>query len=298
MLWPRTKKASTACSSTTNRYFHLGPLDQGWWPDGLYTAPTDAALRYDIEITRKLGFNMARKHVKFEPARWYYHCDKLGLMVWQDMPSGDKYIGRSDPDVQRTPESAANFRREYKEMIDASRNHPCIVAWVPFNEGWGQFATHGILAWTKEYDPTRLVDGPSGWTDRGSGDMHDIHRYPGPDMPALESNRAAVLGEFGGLGLPLEGHLWQSDRENWGYRGFKTTEAMREGYESLMDRLWPLYGAGLAAAVYTQTTDVESEVNGLMTYDRKVIKHYMDEAGNDSQTVSTARRQRLRSSLF
>jgi hypothetical protein len=257
--------------------FHFGPLDQGWWPDGLYTAPTDEALRYDIEVTRKLGFNMARKHVKFEPARWYYHCDKLGLMVWQDMPSGDEYIGRSDPDIERTSESVANFRREYREMIDASRNHPCIVAWVPFNEGWGQFATDDILAWTKRYDPTRLVDGPSGWTDRGSGDMHDIHRYPGPAIPPLEANRAAVLGEFGGLGLPLEGHLWQSGRKNWGYRSFKTTSSMRQEYKNLVNRLWPLYGAGLAAAIYTQTTDVESEVNGLMTYDRAVIKQDADE---------------------
>ena len=256
--------------------FHFGPLDQGWWPDGLYTAPTDAALRYDIEITRKLGFNMARKHVKFEPARWYYHCDKLGLMVWQDMPSGDKYIGRADPDLERTPESDVNFRREYREMIDASRNHPCIVAWVPFNEGWGQYATDDILSWTKSYDPMRLVDGPSGWTDRGSGDMFDIHRYPGPAMPPLETKRAAVLGEFGGLGLPLDGHLWQSDRKNWGYRGFEKTNAMRKEYENLMTRLWPLYGSGLAAAVYTQTTDVESEVNGLMTYDRAIIKHDID----------------------
>lgn len=251
--------------------FHFGPLDQGWWPDGLYTAPTDEALRYDVEVTRKLGFNTARKHVKVEPDRWYYHCDRLGLMVWQDMPSGDRHIGRDDPDLVRDPESAENYRREYQELIDARYNHPSIVIWVPFNEGWGQFDTDRILAWTKQYDATRLVDAPSGWTDRGTGDMHDMHSYPGPAMPEPESRRAVVLGEFGGLGLPLEGHLWWNKR-NWGYRTYKTKAELRENYDQLMHRLRPLVGAGLAAAIYTQTTDVEGEVNGLMTYDRAVVK--------------------------
>ncbi|HEY8506217.1 MAG TPA: beta-galactosidase, partial [Gemmataceae bacterium] len=140
-----------------------------------------------------------------------------------------------------------------------------------FNEGWGQFKTDEILAWTKEYDPTRLVDGPSGWTDRGSGDMHDMHRYPGPAMPKPEPGRAVVLGEFGGLGLPLEGHLWWNKR-NWGYRTYKTPEELRRNYETLIEELRPLISKGLAAAIYTQTTDVEGEVNGLMTYDREAIK--------------------------
>ncbi len=251
--------------------FHFGPLDQGWWPDGLYTAPTDEALRYDIEVTKKLGFNACRKHVKVEPDRWYYWCDKLGLLVWQDMPNGDGHIRREDDDLQRSEESAANYRREYQALIDTHYNHPCIVIWVPFNEGWGQFATNEILAWTHEYDPSRLVDGPSGWTDRGTGDIHDIHSYPGPDMPEPEEQRAVVLGEFGGLGLPMEGHLWWNKR-NWGYRTYDNIETLRSNYDQLMEKLLPLIQRGLAAAIYTQTTDVEGEVNGLMTYDREVIK--------------------------
>ncbi len=251
--------------------FSFGLLDQGWWPDGLYTAPTDEALRYDIEMTRKMGFNTARKHVKVEPARWYYWCDKLGLMVWQDMPNGDKHIGPDDPDLERTPQSEATYRREYEALIRSHYNHPSIIAWVPFNEGWGQFKTNEILRWAKELDPTRLIDGPSGWADRGAGDMHDAHRYPGPSMPDPESDRAAVLGEFGGLGLPLPGHLWWNKR-NWGYRTYTTRAELLQHYTELIEKLLPLIPRGLAAAVYTQTTDVEGEVNGLMTYDRRVVK--------------------------
>ena len=251
--------------------FQYGPLDQGWWPDGLYTAPTDEALKYDIEMTKKLGFNMCRKHVKVEPARWYYWCDKLGLLVWQDMPNGDRHIGASDPDIQRSRESEENYRREWQAIMDALVNQPSIVVWVPFNEGWGQFKTNEILEWTKQHDPTRLVDGPSGWTDRGGGDMHDAHVYPGPGMPSPEEKRAVVLGEFGGLGWPVEGHLWQ-DKQNWGYRTYASQQELQTNYDSLMRRLRPLIGKGLAAAIYTQTTDVEGEVNGLLTYDRELVK--------------------------
>ncbi len=258
--------------------FQFGPLDQGWWPDGLYTAPTDEALRYDIEFTKEVGFNMARKHVKVEPARWYYWADKLGLLVWQDMPHGMQGGGRGQNHVMRNqadlelPEQAREiFRRELKAMIDALDNHPSIVVWVPFNEGWGQHDTNDILRWTKEYDPTRLVDGPSGWADRGYGDMKDVHSYPGPDMPALEEGRAAVLGEFGGLGLPVTGHLWET-RNNWGYRTYETADELQVAYKALVDQLPGLIQRGLAAAVYTQTTDVEIEVNGLITYDREVVK--------------------------
>ncbi len=254
--------------------FQLGPLDQGWWPDGLYTAASDDALRYDVEVTRRLGMNMLRKHVKIEPARFYYWCDKLGVLVWQDMPSGDKYIGRKDPDAKRTPESAAQFEKELRAMIDTFYNHPSIIMWVPFNEGWGQFDTPRIVDLIKKHDPTRLVNNASGWTDRGVGDVHDIHRYPGPAMPPPEPDRAVVLGEFGGLGLPIRGHLWQEDK-NWGYRSFKSREQLTMGYLDLVDKLQPLVAAGLSAAVYTQTSDVEIEVNGLMTYDRAIIK--MDE---------------------
>lgn len=251
--------------------FMFGPLDQGWWPDGLYTAPTDEALRYDIEVSKRLGFNMLRKHVKVEPERFYYWCDKLGLLVWQDMPSGDSHIGRESPDIERTEESAQQFKLELKNVMNSLYNHPSIVMWVPFNEGWGQFETEYIAGWIKGYDPTRLVNNASGWADRGVGDVHDIHSYPGPDAPPNEESRASVLGEFGGLGLPLVGHTWR-DEENWGYRSFRTVEELTEAYLGLIERLKDLVRTGLSAAVYTQTTDVEIEVNGLMTYDREKIK--------------------------
>jgi len=256
--------------------FQFGPLDQGFWPDGLYTAPTDEALRFDIEMTKRLGFNMARKHVKIEPARWYYWCDKLGLLVWQDMPSGDKYIGGRDPDITRSPESARNFETELKALVDGFYNHPSIVMWVPYNEGWGQWDTPRIVDLIRSWDPTRLVNNASGWTDRKVGDVMDIHTYPGPAAPRIEEKRAGVLGEFGGLGLPLKGHTWQNEK-NWGYRSYQNSEDLTDAYIALIRKLRPLTGEpGLAAAVYTQTTDVEVEVNGLMTYDRALMK--MDEA--------------------
>jgi len=255
--------------------FQFGPLDQGFWPDGLYTAPSDEALKYDVEVTKRLGFNMARKHVKVEPDRWYYWCDKLGLIVWQDMPSGDRYIRPDEADITRSAQSAEQFDTELKALIDSYHNHPSIVMWVPFNEGWGQFDTERITAWIKAYDPTRLVINTSGWSDRSVGDVHDIHSYPGPAMPPLSGSRAAVLGEFGGLGLPVAGHTWQ-DEKNWGYRNYKDAAELTKNYVTLIDKLLPLKAKGLAAAVYTQTSDVEIEVNGLMTYDREIIK--MDEA--------------------
>jgi len=241
--------------------FQLGLLDQGWWPDGLYTAPTDAALAFDIEKTRELGFNVIRKHVKVEPARWYYHADRLGMLVWQDMPSGNN----------QGADGEANFARELKSVIDTLRNHPAIVMWVPFNEGWGQHATEKHVAWLKAYDPTRLVNNTSGWTDTGVGDVADLHSYPGPAMPPPEAVRAAILGEFGGLGLPTEGHTWL-DRGNWGYRSFTSLADLNAAYQDLLAQLRLHAGDGLAAAIYTQTTDVEIEVNGVMTYDRAVTK--------------------------
>jgi hypothetical protein len=251
--------------------FQLGPLDQGWWPDGLYTAPSDKALKYDVEITKKLGMNMLRKHVKIEPARFYYWCDKLGVLVWQDMPSGDKYIGGNDPDIKRSKESGDNFERELKAMVDGFYNHPSIVMWVPYNEGWGQWDTARICKLIKQWDPTRLVNNTSGWADRKVGDVLDIHSYPGPAIPPLEEKRAVVLGEFGGLGLPIKEHTWQEEK-NWGYRSYKTSEELTDAYVALIKKLRPLIGEGLCAAVYTQTSDVEIEVNGLMTYDRALIK--------------------------
>jgi beta-galactosidase/beta-glucuronidase len=265
-------KGFTRLMLNNRPYFQLGPLDQGFWPDGLYTAPTDDALRYDIEITKKLGFNLARKHVKVEPDRWYYWCDKLGLLVWQDMPSGDKYINGKQPDIIRSPESAAEFEQELTALVEGRGAHPCIVMWVPYNEGWGQWDTWRIVDMIKTLDPSRLVDNVSGWADRGVGDVNDMHKYPGPGSPEPEQKRAIVLGEFGGLGLPVKSHTWQSEK-NWGYRSFTDAGALTAAYEDLATKLFPLIGEkGLSAAVYTQTTDVEVEVNGLMTYDREVIK--------------------------
>jgi hypothetical protein len=262
-------------------YFQFGPLDQGWWPDGLYTAPTDEALKYDIEVTKKLGFNMIRKHVKVEPARWYYHCDKLGMLVWQDMPNGDKHAkwdpvgGHDGAEMTRSRESSENYDREWKNIIDALRNHPSIVVWVPFNEGWGQADTVRVTEWTKKYDPTRLVNCASGGNDFPVGDIYDIHRYPGPAAPKPDGKRAIVLGEFGGLGLPVEGHTWLA-KGNWGYRSFTDSASLTSAYVDLIRKLRPLiHEPGLSAAIYTQTTDVEVEVNGFLTYDRAVMK--MDE---------------------
>ncbi|MFO7973488.1 MAG: glycoside hydrolase family 2 TIM barrel-domain containing protein [Candidatus Hydrogenedentota bacterium] len=264
--------------------FQFGPLDQGWWPDGLYTAPSDEALRYDVETTRAMGFNMARKHVKIEPLRWYYHCDQLGLLVWQDMPSGDTYIGHNDPDIERVAQSAHNYYRELGELVRNFGNHPSIVMWVPFNEGWGQFQTAEVTAWLKEIDPSRLVNPTSGWADRGVGDVYDKHSYPGPDMFPIEEDRASVLGEFGGLGWPVEGHLWW-DKRNWGYRTYQDRETLARHYEQLIRKLRFLIHDGLAAAVYTQTTDVEGEVNGLMTYDRDRVKLGVDWLKKINDTV-------------
>ncbi|MCH7918373.1 MAG: chitobiase/beta-hexosaminidase C-terminal domain-containing protein [Planctomycetes bacterium] len=249
--------------------FQFGPLDQGWWPDGLYTAPTDEALRYDLEVTKALGFNMLRKHVKTEPQRLYYHCDKLGLLVWQDMPSS-RYRRNSVPRGD-LPEIDRQWELEWQRIIDAYHNHPSIVMWIPFNEGWGQYDTERISQWTKEYDPTRLVNNASGWTDHGVGDVVDIHSYPGPLMPPLEPDRAAVLGEFGGLGWAIEDHLWQEEG-GWAYRSFEDQILFERNYTDLIAQLYDLVENGLAAAVYTQTTDCEVEINGLMTYDRDIIK--------------------------
>ncbi|HYG40950.1 MAG TPA: glycoside hydrolase family 2 TIM barrel-domain containing protein [Cytophagales bacterium] len=258
-------------------YFQFGPLDQGWWPDGLYTAPTDEALIYDIKKTKDLGFNMIRKHVKVEPARWYTHCDRMGILVWQDMPSGDeapiwqmrKYF--EGQELQRSAESEANFRKEWKEIMDYLHSYPSIVTWVPFNEAWGQFKTKEIVEWTKQYDPSRLVNPASGGNHFPVGDMLDLHNYPGPSLYLYDAQRPTVLGEYGGIGLALEGHLWEPKR-NWGYVQFKSSDEVTDEYVKYAEELKQLIKAGFSAAVYTQTTDVEIEVNGFMTYDRKVIK--------------------------
>ena len=257
--------------------FHFGPLDQGWWPDGLFTAPTDEALLFDILKTKELGYNMIRKHVKVEPARWYYHCDREGILVWQDMPSGDMgnkwemYTYNGGTDKNRTQESKDNFSKEWKEIMDFCMSSPSVVVWVPFNEAWGQFDTERIVNWTMEYDPSRLVNPASGGNHRPCGHMLDLHNYPGPAMKLFDPQRVNVLGEYGGIGLPMEGHLWWNKR-NWGYVQFKTPEQVTEEYEKYAKNLIKYVRLGFSGAVYTQTTDVEGEVNGLFTYDRKVMK--------------------------
>ncbi len=255
--------------------FLIGPLDQGFWPDGLYTAPTDEGLKSDIEVTKKLGFNLIRKHVKVEPARWYYWCDKLGIAVFQDMPSGDAHVpeeGGGPREIRRSAQSVYDFDTELMDLIDSRRAFGCIIGWVPFNEGWGQFDTVRLAKWIKSYDPSRLVDPASGWTDFPVGDVHDIHDYPGPSAPPANKGRASVLGEFGGLGLPIPGHLWVNTKKNWGYRKYTSRDALTKAYLALAAKLRPLVESRLSAAVYTQTTDCETEVNGLMTYDRELIK--------------------------
>ncbi len=257
--------------------FQYGPLDQGWWPDGLYTAPSYEAMVFDIDKTKDWGFNMIRKHVKVEPALWYEYCDKKGILVWQDMPNGDYGPGwephkfYEGQDKIRTAESEANYRREWKEIIDALRNYPCISVWVPFNESWGQFKTKEIAEWTKQYDPSRLVNPASGGNHYHVGDIIDAHHYPAPNVSIADGGRVTVLGEFGGIGMPAPGHVWTPDR-NWGYIEFTSPAEVTDEYEKYIEKLIRLAKTVYSAGVYTQTTDVENEVNGLMTYDRKVVK--------------------------
>jgi beta-galactosidase/beta-glucuronidase len=243
----------------------------------LYTAPTDEALRSDIEITKAMGFNVIRKHVKVEPKRWYYHCDQLGMLVWQDMPNSDKHAEWKGPsgidgvEIERAFISEAQYKIEFEAIIREFYNHPSIVQWIPFNEGWGQFKTKEIYQWVEQQDSTRLIGGPSGGNYFPVGDTRDYHKYPGPEMPPPDDERALILGEFGGLGYPVPGHLWLPDK-SWGYINIQKQKELRKAYLDLLEQLKPLIKNGLAGAIYTQTTDVEGEVNGLITYDRKVIK--------------------------
>lgn len=279
-----------------NILFQFGPLDQGWWPDGLYTAPTDEALKYDLLKTKEWGYNMVRKHIKVEPARWYYYCDMLGLLVWQDMPNladnlkgtvatRSEEVGRMQSnkwskdtfslegtDCQVPALWKENWYNEWRAIIEDLRCFQSIVVWVPFNEAWGQFDTEEGAAFTKALDPTRLVDAASGGNLRFCGDILDVHHYPCPAMNAFDRKFINVLGEYGGIGYPVEGHLWQQNA-NWGYGSVKTNgEQVLDLYAEYADMLKAFVATGCSAAVYTQTTDVEIEVNGLMTYDRKVIK--------------------------
>ena len=243
----------------------IGPLDQGYWPDGLYTAPSDAALRFDIEVMKEYGFNMARKHLKVEPDRWYYWCDKLGLLVWQDMPTA----------WQDAPETKRQFEAELAEMIIGLHNHPSIVMWIPFNETWGQYDQPRITALVRSLDSSRLVNHDSGagvgGKDDKVGDIVDDHCYPAPGDTKPEEKRAAVFGEFGGLGYNVPGHCW--NKVSWSYVGYKDLESLHAAYFDLYKVLFQrVKSPGVSGAVYTQLTDVEAENNGLMTYDREVMK--------------------------
>ena len=273
--------------------FQYGPLDQGWWPDGLYTAPSDEALAFDIEKTKEMGFNMIRKHVKVEPSRWYWHCDRLGMLVWQDMPSiadnstnvWDNRTYENGTDTPVPDDAKANYYKEWGEIMSAFKVFPCIVTWVPFNEAWGQFDTEEVVKFTRAQDPTRLINYASGGNFvKCSGDILDLHNYPHPEMYLYDKDYINVLGEYGGIGWPVEGHLWQPDR-NWGYVQFKSADEVLDTYEKYADMLIDLVDDGFAGAVYTQTTDVEIEVNGLMTYDRKVMKLDLDRLSRINRRV-------------
>ena len=273
--------------------FQYGPLDQGWWPDGLYTAPSDEALAFDIEKTKEMGFNMIRKHVKVEPSRWYWHCDRLGMLVWQDMPSiadnstnvWDNRTYENGTDTPVPDDAKANYYKEWGEIMSAFKVFPCIVTWVPFNEAWGQFDTEEVVKFTRAQDPTRLINYASGGNFvKCSGDILDLHNYPHPEMYLYDKDYINVLGEYGGIGWPVEGHLWQPDR-NWGYVQFKSADEVLDTYEKYADMLIDLIDDGFAGAIYTQTTDVEIEVNGLMTYDRKVVKLDMERLSTINRKV-------------
>jgi len=260
--------------------FHLGLLDQGWWPEGLFTAPTDDALKFDIEATLAMGFNTIRKHVKVEPARWYWHADRLGVLVWQDMPStafdmvafGKQLSEGTQPedmewDLISPGNDPEGFLIELDAMIDALESFSSIVVWVPFNEAWGQHNTDEVLTHVMMRDPSRLVDGPSGWTDTGTGHMRDHHLYQNAEkLPAHEDGRATVYGEFGGISLFVDNHVMVE--KGWGYTKTESAEDFRASYSKLLSDISGLIPEGLAGVIYTQTTDVESEINGLLTYDR------------------------------
>ena len=261
-----------------NPVFHLGPLDQGWWPDGLLTPPADEAIVHELEFLKAAGFNTVRKHIKVEPARYYYHCDRLGVMVWQDVPSGflpAQFVAPNDEgDGVRSPRATERYELELQRMIHSLCHHPSIVVWVLHNEGWGQFDTHRLSERIRSLDPARVVNSSSGWLDVGAGDMIDRHDYgAAPVAPLGDHKRALVVGEYGGIGWPIEHHLWDPGIRNWGYQTFHTEEEVKAAYARVTDAIVNMQrDAGVCGAIYTQTTDVEGEINGLLTYDREVDK--------------------------
>ena len=288
---------------TLNRkpLFHWGPLDQGWWPDGLLTPPTDEAMRAEIEFLKAAGFNMIRKHIKVEPRRYYTHCDRIGMLIWQDQVSSGYGGGKDHPHGSSPPwtrmqadpadaiwpdEAHDQWVIEYRRMVAHLRLHPCIAVWIPFNEAWGQHRTLEIGRMAGSADPTRPVNIASGGNFWPVGQIADHHAYPDPDFP-VDDDRfddfIKVVGEFGGHGWLVKGHLWNEERENWGYGGLPgDIDEWKERYARSIDRLRTLRRKGIAAGVYTQTTDVEVEINGLLTYDRipKVDPRWLREQSN------------------
>lgn len=270
-------------------YIHNGVLDQGYWPDGLYTAPSDEALAYDIVLMKEMGFNMLRKHIKIEPLRWYYHCDRLGMLVWQDMVNGgsrystalisiNPFLKLPVDDTRRRRmtyrQDAAGrleFEQELEQTVSLLSNSPCVAVWVPFNEGWGQFDSLRIARKVRSLDPTRPVDHVSGWYDQGGGDFQSLHIYF-RKVSFRRDGRPVVLSEFGGYSLDVPGHTYNTDR-SFGYKRFADAEAYSKAYSELIEQqIIPGLEQGLSATVYTQLSDVEDETNGLVTYDRRVVK--------------------------
>ena len=286
-------------------YFQSGLLDQGYWPDGLYTAPSDEALIYDIQTAKAMGFNLLRKHIKVEPMRWYYHCDRLGMMVWQDMPSGGgKYrfstitlplvtgIHRRDNHYRAFARASSQGRGEYmdelEEMVGQLFNAPSVVLWVPFNEGWGQFDSTLVMERLRALDPTRPVDPASGWHDQGAGELRSLHVYFKPFRFRRDRRgRALALSEFGGYNLRVDGHCF--NQKDYGYRRLPDAAALWWDFSRLYEReVLPAVPRGLCASVYTQLSDVEDELNGLMTYDRRVVKLDADEVRELNERLKEA----------
>ena len=280
--------------------FQFGLLDQGWWPDGLYTAPSPEALYYDIDKTRQWGFNLIRKHVKVEPELWYAHCDRVGIIVWQDMPSGDYECGQPWDDwghsyyrgsvvCKRSQESIENYYKEWGEIIDQFGVYGCIASWVPFNEAWGQFNTWSVVNWTKQRDPSRLVNPASGGNLYCCGDILDVHNYPEPKFFFADPDRVLVMGEYGGIGYPVQDHTWVKSDQNWGYIKFSSAQDVTDTYIKYAQMLIDLaQKRGYSGAIYTQTTDCETEVNGIMTYDRRVVKMQEDRIATINRQVIKA----------
>ena len=291
--------------------YNLGVLDQGFWPDGLYTAPTDAALKFDVLATKAMGFNTIRKHIKIEPERWYYYCDKFGMLIWQDMV----------PPGNRTPQARTEFEREVKEDLEQLHNHPSIVTWVLFNEGWESFDQERLAKWIKALDPSRLVDAHSGpnvthiaeWSreqegaqllalidgddsegfhatgldhpaDWIGGDIVDIHSYPDPLLPPPVEGKVRVIGEYGGIRLPVDGHVWNGIPAH-GRKVVNDVAEFAAQYKRLMVNLKTLEARGVSASIYTQPFDVEIEQNGLITYDRAMIKIPLEEIANINKSI-------------